>query len=227
MRDSGMPNSTEIKNQIDEEIIATFRRVGPGPVGDALFQVGVRDFIVSPEVKPVFCPGIIAGPAVTLKQIPTRGQKPRASKHIDVYYQAAPGSIVVIDTFRRYDVIIFGGRAALIAKMQGLEAVLIDGAMRDSAEIEEIELPVFASALPASTPRVSEVLETQAINVPVAFGGILVNPGDILVGDRDGIVVVPAERANEVAELAERLDEEDKRQLNKIREGLPKDAWYK
>lgn len=209
------------------EIAAFLRTVGPGPAGDAMLRLGMRDFLMAPDVQPIFCPGTIAGPAVTLKQIPTRGRKGAGSRHIDVLYQAQPGSVVVLDTFRRYDVIVFGGRAALIGKMQGLEAVVIDGAMRDVEEIEEIGLPVFACAVPASTLRVGEVLETQAINVPVACGGVLVNPGDFIVGNRDGLVVVPAERAQEVAELARQLDEEDKRQLEKIRAGLPKEEWYR
>lgn len=218
---------SEENNPVDPATTAALRKLGPGPVGDALLRLGVRDFVVSPEVHSVFCPGNIAGPAVTIKQIPTRGRAGKGSKHIDVLYQAGSGSVVVFDTFRRYDVIIFGGRSALIAKMQGLEAVIIDGAIRDAAEIEEVELPVFACALPPSTARLGEVLETQAINVPIACGGALVNPGDLIVGDRDGLVIVPAERAREAAELAEQLDQEDKRQLEMIRAGLPRESWYR
>jgi 4-hydroxy-4-methyl-2-oxoglutarate aldolase len=222
-----MSEEANVNNPVDPETVAVLRKLGPGPIGDALLRLGVRDFVVSPEVRPVFCPGNIAGPAVTIKQVPTRGQAGRGSKHIDVLYQAESGSVVIFDTFRRYDVIIFGGRSALIAKMQGLEAVVIDGAIRDSAEIEAVELPVFACALPPATVRLGEVLETQAINAPIACGGVLVNPGDLVVGDRDGLVIVPVERAREAAELADQLDAEDKRQLEMIRAGLPRESWYR
>lgn len=217
---------TETESSSDSGLIDDLRRLGPGPVGDALQQLGVRDFVIAPDVRLVAGNGSICGPAVTLKQIPTRGRT-GTSKHIDVFYEAGAGDVVVIDTFRRYDVIVFGGRTALIAKTRNIKGVLIDGAVRDVAEIETTGVPVFAAAVQVSTPRLGEVLETQAINVPVMCGGALVNPDDLIVGNQEGAVVVPAERIADVAALARDLDESDKEQLEKIRAGLPKEEWYR
>jgi regulator of RNase E activity RraA len=144
------------------------------------------------EIKPVVPIDKVVGPAVTARTMVADYLTPVAA--IDY---AEPGDILVIDVRAHKDTAIWGGLASTSSKSRGIVAVIIDGAIRDVDEIRKIQFPVFARAV---TPNAGDCSVLGDINVPIQCGGILVNPGDIVVADSDGVVVVPANRATQVLE---------------------------
>jgi regulator of RNase E activity RraA len=110
---------------------------------------------------------------------------------------AQPNDVLVIAIHGYTTNSVWGELTTLIGRARGLAGVVTDGMVRDSREIIEIGLPVFARGLTPNSPFKDGPAK---INVPVTCGGVIVQPGDILVGDADGIVVVPQEQAEPVLE---------------------------
>jgi regulator of RNase E activity RraA len=99
----------------------------------------------------------------------------------------------------------------------GVQAVITDGAVRDIAEMPAIGISVYAQG---TSPRVNfQHIVTRSIDEPVMCGGVLVAPGDIVIADRDGVIVVPAAQAQEVAQRAQALQETEQRMQAAIRDG--------
>jgi len=101
------------------------------------------------------------------------------------------------------------------AKTRGLEGAIIDGGARDAAEIIQMRFPVFSRSLipSSSVGRYTSVFKNQ----PVTCAGVLINPGDIIVGDRDGVVAVPKEQAEAVLKRAQEIDEREAKMFPLIR----------
>ena len=103
------------------------------------------------------------------------------------------------------------------AKLKGISGVVIDGACRDLDECVEVGFSVYARGTVVATARGR--VQEEATNVMVQFGGVQVRPGDIIMGDKSGVVVVPAERVEEVLEKAESLFQKEEAMVAMIREG--------
>ena len=110
---------------------------------------------------------------------------------------AKPGDVIVIDAGGDGKRAIFGALMINYCKARGLGGVIVDGAIRDYEELSEMDFPVYARAITPNGPYKNGPGE---INVPVVIGGKVVNPGDILVGDQDGLVVIRPEDAAELQE---------------------------
>ena len=117
-----------------------------------------------------------------------------------------PGDVVVIAGGGGVAHASLGGIMALDAEQHGAAGCVIDGAIRDSAEIRESGFPIFARA---STPHGAAIDPNGSINGPVAMAGTRVYPGDILVGDDDGVVVIPRAELDEVIAAAEEKSEKE------------------
>jgi len=171
----------------DAQLMERFTRVTAATLGHT------TDFGFPRGLKPVGPSGRFAGPALTVK-IP----------HLDstAVHRAMslvqPGDVVVIDQSGDDYRSSFGGTLAAIAADAGAVAAVSNGSTNDATEIRELGFPVFSRGLTALTTRIL-MLEGQ-INVPVSVGGVVVMPGDIVFGDDDGIAVVPAAQAQEVAD---------------------------
>lgn len=164
------------------------------------------------EIKPVVPIEKIAGPAITARTMVADYLTPVAA--IDY---AEPGDVLVIDVRAHRDTAIWGGLASTSCKSRGIAAVIIDGAIRDVAEIRKIQFPVFARAV---TPNAGDCSVLGDINVPIQCGGVLVNPGDIVVADPDGVVIVPANRAVQVLEKVKKQEEIEEKIRQLMLQGL-------
>lgn len=138
-----------------------------------------------------------AGPAVTLRYIPGREDICQAPKPTDpdsaqrIAIEGTPaGHVLVIGTEREIRAGTLGDILAWRLKMRGIAAVVSDGAMRDAPVMAGIDLPIFAAANAA--PASMTNLHPVEVQVPIGCGGVPVFPGDALVGDLDGVVVIPA-----------------------------------
>ncbi|QQK81463.1 RraA family protein [Salicibibacter cibi] len=127
-------------------------------------------------------------------------------------YNAKPGDVLVVDGKRWTANALAGDFVIGLAKTLGLHGIVIDGVTRDIEDIRELEFPVFTRG---TTTAASKKTKEGKVNVPVTVGGVEVNPGDIVVGDVDGVVIVPADQASEVAEKAKaRIEKDEKREAD-------------
>jgi len=111
--------------------------------------------------------------------------------------QTRPGDILVVSAQGAMEFALWGGNLTRGLRARGVRAFIIDGAVRDVTQMREIGLPVFARGVATAVGSVDA--PWGEVNVPVACGGAVVRPGDIVVADEDGIVVVPPEHAREIA----------------------------
>lgn len=159
----------------------------------------------------------VLGPAVTLKMTAagqTKGKHHLGVKAIDA---AEPGDVIVVDNGGRIDTSCWGGVLATGAKQKGISGVVIDGACRDLDDCVELNFPVYARGTVVATARGR--VQEEATNVMIQFGGVQVRPGDIIMGDKSGVVVVPAEYVKEVLEKAEQLYQKEEGMIAEILAG--------
>ena len=186
-----LPEGWQIVSEVSrapDELLARFRGLGTGPVCDALGRFAAMDH----QIKPLD-PGMeLVGSALTVWT--------RPCDNIAIYKaleMAQPNDVLVIATNGYTTNSVSGELTTLVGRARGRAGMVIDGMVRDSREIIEIGLPVFARGLTPNSPYKDGPAK---INVPVTCGGASVNPGDIVVGDTDGVVVVPQETAEAVLE---------------------------
>lgn len=154
----------------------------------------------------------VAGPAVTVS-IPAGGIN-MVKMGIQ---QAQAGDVMVVTTQGAVSTAMLGGNISLGMQRRGIRAFVIDGAVRDASEIRELGFPTFARAVVAAAAELGGPL--GEVNVPIACGGVVVNPGDIIVADEDGIVVVPPEFADEVADAVATLEAKHDQAREVLRRG--------
>lgn len=161
----------------------------------------------------------IAGSAVTVQLGPADGRP--APRHLctAAVESAGPGQIIVVGHNGREDVAGWGGVLSLAARLRDVEGVVIDGACRDIDEIREMGLAVYARGAVPVTAR-SRIIEL-AWNVPVHFCGIVVCPGDWVIADGSGVVVIPSNDAAIIVESAQRIVEKEQRMAADLRAGKP------
>jgi regulator of RNase E activity RraA len=191
-----------------KELIEGLAHIGSATTSGELSRLGVRD----PHIKgPVaWNPGkSVVGPALTLQFMPKREDLhgsgeyagPERQLHRHVLYHTQPGDVVVVDARGNMASGIFGEMMLTYFKGQGGIGVVIDGCVRDSPHVKELGLGLWLRGV---TPNyhVQTDIFPFAVNVPIACGGVLVMPGDIIVADDDGAVVVPIKLAPELLRRA-------------------------
>ncbi len=208
------------------ELIEGFKGVATASVADAVDKIAGKKGYLDNAIKPRINDKRIAGPAVTVLEAPTEEFVP-PQHALDAIDEAEPGSVIVISIGGEENVAVWGGLMTAGAVANKHEGAVLDGAVRDITEIRrDYDFPVFArGASPGTTLGRHKTLDA---NIPVPIGSVMVNPGDIITGDIDGIVVVPREHAEEVLAMAREIDEREAEQARLIiqagslREGLAK-----
>ncbi|RDV00924.1 RraA family protein [Trinickia dinghuensis] len=153
----------------------------------------------------------MAGTAVTLRS--RGGDNLTFLRALDV---CRPGDVLVIDAGGDLNNAVVGGILTFYAASVGLAGVIVDGAIRDVAEIRSRDFPVYASGVTHRGPYKDGPGE---INVPVSVGGMVVNPGDIVVGDQDGLLAIPPADAEDVIEKALVVLTKEAETMRAMREG--------
>jgi 3-hexulose-6-phosphate synthase/6-phospho-3-hexuloisomerase len=208
-----------------KEVLATgkkiatslYKRVGAQDVRRVFEQVstpnisdGAHRMPTISGLRPVV-PGVrMAGPAVTVRSLPGDWSKP-----VQAIDQAQPGDVIVISA-GGVGPALWGELATNSAAQRKLAGAVIDGAVRDTPEIKKLGFPVFARLV---MPTAGEPKGFGEIGVPILIEGIRIEPGDWIVGDDDGIAVIPSRRAAEIANHAMDCLEKENRIMEEIRSG--------
>jgi 4-hydroxy-4-methyl-2-oxoglutarate aldolase len=182
------------------ELLKKFDKVLSALSAAAIFaDVQYRTGVMDSAIKPVFR-SKVTGQAVTVQL--SKGDLVDPLKALEMGQE---GDVIVVDAGGDLNTSVCGGLMGGLAQNRGIRGMIVDGAGRDTDELEEINWPIWTRAI---TPRgthtmFSERREELSINVPIACGGVVVNPGDFIVADLMGVVVVPLESAEEVVRLAQ------------------------
>ena len=168
---------------------------------------------MSAEIRPMLARARVCGPAYTVRILGCE-----SAAVLWAVEQAPAGSVIVIDTGTRGASPVWGGTSTLAATVRGIAGVVTNGLIRDLDEIEDLRFPVYASGT-----SVHGTLKNHPgwTGEPVCVGGVVVTPGDIVVGDSDGVVVVPAARIGEALDKAQRQRAKEVERDARIRAGEP------
>jgi 4-hydroxy-4-methyl-2-oxoglutarate aldolase len=195
-----------------------YKNLSSGNLSDAMELLGLRRSVIH-GFTPLAPPGsILVGPALTVRQIPKHGSASNVAKlvrHVEVSdYLAQKGDVVVIDVGGILEVCSWGEIHSLKCKKRGVAGLIINGCVRDVDAIRQIGFPVFC--LGFSPVKSLWDLETLSFNEPVMIGKTQVRPGDILFGDETGIIVIPAEREQDVILKAREIRSEEEKVISKL-----------
>jgi regulator of RNase E activity RraA len=201
----------------DEKYRSRMLKLSTTNLSDALDKVGLRGAVSG--IRPMYaCPRIV-GRAVTIK-ITAAGML-KSEHHLGVHAIDAAGSgdIIVIDNHGDTENNCWGEILSMGAKMKGISGVVVDGAARDIDMCEKFEFPVYARGTVPITAR-GRIMQ-ESFNKAVRIGNVQVRPGDIVMADVNGIVIIPLEKLDEVLEAAEQIFQKEEAMVAELKRGVP------
>jgi 4-hydroxy-4-methyl-2-oxoglutarate aldolase len=195
----------------DAGIVRTLGEQGVATVHEAQGRTG----LMRPYMRPIYPNAKLAGVAITVSCQP--GDNLMIHAAMDV---VQAGDVLVVTTASASTDGMFGDLLATSCQAHGVVGLIIDAGIRDTADLATMKFPVWAMAISAQ----GTVKATAgSVNIPVVCAGAIVNPGDVIVADNDGVVVVPRDRASEVADLAAKRiakEEQSRQRLGRGELGL-------
>lgn len=198
-----------------EPVIDRLAKLDTCAVSDALDSLNLKG--ATWGVRPMWaCPRIV-GRAVTMKIKPAGLEHPKQHLGTAPIEAAHPGDIIVIDNGGKLEFSCWGGLLALSAKLKGLSGVVIDGASRDIDEARELGFPVFARGAVPMTARGRVVQESY--NQDIQFAGVQCHPGDLVIADSSGVVIISQEKEDAVVTAAEMIYQKEQEMAAGIRKG--------
>ncbi|MFP3419160.1 RraA family protein [Bacillus sp. SIMBA_154] len=212
MKNAGCVIVSEI-NRPDIELVNLFKGLPVANIDDCMNRIGAIDPQIFPMNKKT-----LLGIAFTVK-VP-EGDNLMFHKAMDM---AQPGDVIMIDAGGDTNRAIFGELMISYCQSRGIAGVVIDGSVRDAEALGEMNIPVYAKGITPNGPYKNGPGE---INTPISIGGKVVCPGDIIVGDQDGVVVIQPEYARELAEQTSNVSEKETSIMEKIlEEGIYDRPW--
>ncbi len=191
----------------DPSVVKGFEGIPTGVIGDCMGRCNG----MAAEIKAAWPGAKILGPALTVRTFPADNLMIHKAVTL-----AKPGDVLVVNAGGYKDYAVFGDLLGLSCKVHGIAGIVIDGASRDAEGLQAVGFPVFARAILPTGPFKDS---PGAINVPVSCGGVAVRPGDIIVGDADGVVVVPQEHGADVLAKAQAAVAKEQGMRERIQKG--------
>jgi 4-hydroxy-4-methyl-2-oxoglutarate aldolase len=223
----------------DEKILKLYEGLRVADVSDGMDMVGLQDVgLMDPEIKPLWrdlenFEHRICGLAVTVRYVPTNKRARRMTlaefeEWEGQWYEQLspepfvellrPGSVIVIDGEQDRDTGSIGSNNSLLWKTKGARGIITSGGARDTDEVIKEKIPLYLKRIGRGIrPGRNEV---ESVNRPVMCGGVLVRPGDVVVADGDGVIVVPREEAEAVAKAARKILDSDKAERRELYQKL-------
>lgn len=199
----------------NQALVEAFSQIPPANIADTMG----RSCAMNPRIRRMSgATGIVAGPALTVKARP--GDNLFLHKALDM---AQPGDIIVLSNEEEQNRALMGEIMFTYAQyQQKLGGIIIDGPIRDLEALQDMVLPVYATG---ATPGGPYKEGPGEINVPIACGGVSVSPGDIIVADADGIIVIPLKDAEAVLAAAQAFQRQDAAKVEAAKNGTSNRGW--
>jgi 4-hydroxy-4-methyl-2-oxoglutarate aldolase len=194
---------------VTDDIVRRFAGLGVSVISDAMDRNRWPGQVHG--VRPLREGCALAGRAFTVRYQPVDDQGGTVGDYID---DVAPGAVVVLDNGGRTDVTVWGDLLTTVAAARGVSGTVIDGVCRDVDRARQLGYPVFGRGSYMRTGK--DRVQVADIQEPVTLSSVRVRPGDLVVADSDGVVVVPREREEELMYIAEEIE----RAENLIREAI-------
>ena len=200
----------------DDQYRSRFLKLSTTNLSDAMDKVGVRGAVIG--IRPMYdCPRIV-GRAVTIKITAAGMMKSKHHLGVQAIDSSEEGDIIVIDNRGDLNNNCWGEVLSMGAKMKGVSGVVVDGAARDIDMCEEFEFPVYARGTIPITAR-GRIMQ-ESFNAVIRIGDVQVRPGDIVIADINGVVVVPVEKVDEVLETAEDIFKKEAAMVKDLKNGV-------
>lgn len=201
------------ERQVPSHLVEAFKGLPVANISDCMARMTAG----GPRLRPMHKSGYLAGPALTVKARP--GDNLMIHKALTM---AQPGDVIVVDAGGDLTNALFGEIMMAIAIKNGVVGVVLNGAVRDSEEIGEGHFPIYAAGVTHRGPYKDGPGE---INVPIAMDGMLIRPGDLVLGDADGLLCVPYEDAETLLAATHKKMEQEKQMMTDIAAGRLDTAW--
>jgi RraA family protein len=198
---------------VPRHLVEAFKGLPVANISDCMARMTAG----GPRLRPMHKSGYLAGPALTVKARP--GDNLMIHKALTM---AQPGDVIVVDAGGDLTNALFGEIMMAIAIKNGVVGVVLNGAVRDSEEIGEGHFPIYAAGVTHRGPYKDGPGE---INVPIAMDGMLIRPGDLVLGDADGLLCVPYEDAETLLAATHKKMEQEKQMMADIAAGRLDTAW--
>lgn len=195
-----------------QQLVEQFLTLNTPTVSDAMDKLKIT--CGCPGIVPIVLGKKMVGPAFTVKYIPVGEDKGTVGDYID---DCRPGDVVVLDNGGRTDGTVWGDILTHVAVAKGLAGTVIDGVCRDVDGIRALGYPMFSKGHFMVTGK--DRYMVQSVNETVQLSGVQVRPGDLVMGDESGVVVIPRNRAEEVLEIAREIEEAEQRILEAVKAG--------
>lgn len=195
-----------------EDIISKFKTLETTSVSDALDRLGIPCGLHG--IKPVFQGKPICGRAFTVHYMPCGIKKGTVGDFLD---DVKPGEVIVIDNAGRDYCTVWGDIMTIAANKMGIEGTVIDGVCRDIPGIINEKYALYSKGWYMVTGK--DRVEVDAINVPVSVSGIQIRPGDIIMGDDTGVIVIPKSVEEKVLEIAVSIEKTEKLIIDEVLSG--------
>ena len=203
-------------SEFDTKYRARFEKLSSTNVSDAMDALGLRG--ATRGIRPMIEKWRkLVGPAVTMRMTAAGVTPQKTHLGMNAIAAAQPGDVIVIDNAGRDNCTVWGDIMAKTAKKMGVAGTVINGVCRDRPALIESGYAVFSKGCYMRTGK--DRVYVDAVNVPVTLSDIQVRPGDIVIGDDTGVVVVPDSVAERVAEIAENIDKKEKEILALVEQG--------